>query len=251
MSVADVRPYDGAPNYIKGAPITKPKDGVKASLRGTVRAFKELGERALNAADYEATRHLPVGRGRLACDPETGEFDMDAARPIYNPALASPYPRHVHSTVTEDEFIVVWNIEEHKEALSTGKWAEKPLEKKRRFKLTEQDQLKNFEGQLLAERARGLELERLMTSIAASSKGVSTPPIQIIASEPTVPMAEFIKLQNQFESLMARVSGFMEAAQTAQATVSDDEDEDDQEADEPESESEEEVKPVVKRGKRS
>lgn len=160
-----VREYDGTPQYIKGAPAPAKRDGLKKTLRGTIKTFRDLGDKFMNAIDYERTMHLPVGQGRLACDPETGDFDEDTPRRPYNPAEHSPFPMHLHSTITEGEHIEVRNEEEKQRALATRKWSEKPLEKKKRFTLTPEDQLVNLKGQVEAERAGRLEMERRMEAV--------------------------------------------------------------------------------------
>ena len=157
-----INSYDG-PGFV-GAGAGKPqkRDGVKLTHRELMSKFCKIGDEALNAGDYARTMHLPVGKGRLACDPDTGDFDKDADRPRYDPSKQPFYPRFVHSTITEGEQIVVENKEEHEQALATRKWADKPIERRKRFTLTPEDQMQNLKGQIEAERAARFQLERQM-----------------------------------------------------------------------------------------
>ena len=152
--------YDG-PGFV-GAGAGKPqkRDGVRLTHREVMSKFRKIGDEALNAGDYERTMHLPIGKGRLAADPETGDFDKDAERPRYDPSRHPFYPRFVHSTITEGEQLVVEDGNDHEKALATRKWADKPLERKKRFVLTEADQLMSMKGELLGERAARLDMER-------------------------------------------------------------------------------------------
>jgi hypothetical protein len=167
------REYDGTPSYTRGAPMQPRRDAIKITHRETVKTFKDLGNQALNAADYERTMHLPVGKGRLACDPDTGEFDKDADRPVFNPDRAPRFPRHLHSTVTEGESTVVYTEEEYAQAKATRKWSDTPLERKRRFTLTDSDQMQNLKGEILAERARGLQQDRRIEELLMGSTNSS------------------------------------------------------------------------------
>lgn len=197
-----INSYDG-PGYVgaNGAKVQK-RDGVKLTHREVMNKFKQIGEEALNAADYERTMHLPASKGRLACDPETGEFDKDAPRPHYNPNTAPHYPRAVHSTITEGEWMRVNNADEQREALATRKWSDTPLERKRRFTLTPEDQLMNLKGQVEAERAGRLDLERRLEVGALGSDGESKENASLMA----------IQLQQEREAreaLEARVNALL------------------------------------------
>lgn len=164
-----INSYEG-PGFVgKGVPAPKVRDGIKKTLRATIKTFRDLGNKALNAADYERTMNLPVGRGRLACDPETGDFDEDAPRKVYNSKDYPEYPLAVHSTITEGEHYMVRDEEEKLKMLATKKWSMTPLEKKRRFMLTPEDQLMNLKGQVEAERAGRLEMERRLDATLSSN----------------------------------------------------------------------------------
>lgn len=212
-----VNSYDG-PGYVEGVGMVKPRrDGVKKSHRDLMLKFREIGKQALNAADYERTRHLPIGRGRLACDLETGDFDPDADRLPYNKELAPKYPKHLHSTVTDGEFLSVHSEDEEAAMLATRKWARKPLERKRRFVLTPEDQLQNLKGQIEAERAGRLEMERRLES---------TVPDQDAESELANLRREHEDMKERFEALMLTLAGKAEAA--VNAVVPDEGDDDDE-----------------------
>jgi len=152
-----INSYDG-PGFVDGAnPGARRKSSeqsIKESHRKVMGAMARNGAMALNAADYERTMHLPVGRGRLACD-ETGAFDAEAHR---NPTPGSVFPMHLHSTITEGEFVSVRDEEEKLEKLATRKWAIKPLEKIRRFT----DQIQKLSLEIQGERAARLMIEKNM-----------------------------------------------------------------------------------------
>lgn len=158
--MSEVNSYDG-PGFV-GAGVQAPKrrDGVKLSHRSLMNRFIEIGNEQLNLNDYNRTSHLPLGRGRLACDPETGEFDKDAPRPIYSATKSDSYPRHVHSKITQGEYREVHDKAEHEEFLSTNKWSDTPLERKRVFTLTPEDQMASMKAQLEAERYSRIQLEQ-------------------------------------------------------------------------------------------
>ncbi len=196
----------GLGQYSKGYTPPPKRDSVKLTHKKVVKAFRELGDQALNAADFERTRHLPVGRGRLACDPETGEFDADAVRPQYNPGQHPEYPRWIHSTITEGESKLVDTEEDHKFLLATKKWADKPMEKKKRFTLTQEDQMQNFQGQILAERARSNELERRLESLLAGGDNPEAKENQTLLAMTVDTLAkENEELKARFEALMAKL----------------------------------------------
>lgn len=205
MSV-EIRSYEGTPNYIKGSPtqVTK-RDGVKKTHRELVRRYRDIGDQALNAADYERTMHLPVGRGRLACDPETGEFDADAIRPQYNPTLHSPYPRYVHSTITVDENQLVYTEQEHQIALATKKWSDKPMERRKRFTLTPEDQMQDFKGQIEAERARNNQLERKLEQLVTGSSDDSIERASVMEVQLAETKRETADLKARMEVILAQL----------------------------------------------
>ena len=157
-----INSYEG-PGYVEGAPPGLKRKSSFQSIKETHRDVMDAHERngiiALNAMDFEKTRHLPVGRGRLACD-ENGEFDKRARRPHYSPAAHPPYPRQLHSTITEGEYKDVRNREEHMEALSTRLWSETPLERKKRFMLTDEQAMQGLSAEIKGERAARLALEK-------------------------------------------------------------------------------------------
>lgn len=217
----DIREMDGGLGvYQKGMPAPPRRDSVKLTHRAIVKAFRELGEKALNAMDYERTRHLPIGRGRLACDPDTGDFDPDAVRPQYNAAKHSDYPRWVHSTITEGEGKLVDNEEEYRLMLATKKWADKPMEKKKRFTLTQEDQMQNFQGQILAERARSNELERRLEQFVTGSDNPEAKESQsLLAIENQKLRDEMDMLNARFEALMTK----LEAGSTSNIPSDEDE----------------------------
>jgi hypothetical protein len=167
--------------------------------------FKEIGENALNAADFERTMHLPVGRGRLACDPETGEFDKGAPRPAYNSDNQPEFPRHVHSTITEGEYKVVSNKEEYDDALATRKWQHWPLERKKRFTLTEADQLMSMKGELTAERAARLDLEKRIEVGAFGASPDSRENASLLAAELQQEREARKALEDRVNALLARL----------------------------------------------
>ncbi len=199
-----VNNYDGPGFLGTGVPAPPKRNGIELSRRATVKTFRELGDRALNAADFERTRFLPIGRGRLACDPETGEFDPDAPRRPYNKLDHGEFPMHLHSTITEGEHLEVASEEEKEKALSTRKWSVKPLEKRKRLTLTPEDQLVNLKGQVEAERAGRLEIERRLDSVLAdgSNPEAATMMAQQLESERNARIA----LEARVEQLMARMT---------------------------------------------
>lgn len=159
-----INAYDG-PGFVNGAaPGQRRKtsqQAIREAHRGLMDALERNGKMALNASDFESTMHLPVGRGRLACDDE-GEFDKTAPRPAYNPRTAPRFPMHLHSTVTVGEHVEVKNEEEMAAKLATRMWAIKPIEIVKRFKLTETDQMLSLQAEIQGERAARLSLERQM-----------------------------------------------------------------------------------------
>ena len=207
-----INAYDG-PGFVDGAdPRTRRKtseQSIKESHRRLMGAMSRNGNMALNAADFEKTMHLPVGKGRLACD-ETGAFDAEAHRNSYNPNTAPQWPMHLHSTITEGEFISVRSEEEKNDKLSTRKWALKPLERIKRFTLTPEDQMQNLKGQIEAERARGLMLEKkLELGIFGGTNLETLPDGDSVAALQAAKIAELEKsnkeLTDRFEALMSRL----------------------------------------------
>lgn len=158
----EINSYEG-PGYVEGAPPGLKRKSSFQSIKETHRDVMDAHERngiiALNAMDFERTRHLPVGRGRLACD-ENGEFDKRARRPTYSPAAHPAYPRQLHSTVTEGEYKDVNNKEDHIAALATRLWSDTPLERKKRFILTDEQAMHNLHAEIKGERAARLMLEK-------------------------------------------------------------------------------------------
>lgn len=216
----------GLSMYTKGAPLVPKRDSVKLTHRKVSKAFRELGDQALNAADFERTMHLPVGRGRLACDPDTGEFDGDAIRLPHNDSVQPLYPRYVHSTITEGESWLVSSKDEHQLMLATKKWADKPMERKKRFVLTEQDQMQNFQGQLLAERARNNQLEHKVEELLGIGGTPDTKEVTTIIESQMIKQSEEIELlraenqvmKDRFEALMSK----LEAGSTPTVTEHED-----------------------------
>ena len=157
-----INSYEG-PGYVEGAPPGLKRKSSQQSIKETHRDVMDAHERngiiALNAMDFERTRHLPVGRGRLACD-ENGEFDKRARRPQYNPSAHPSYPRMVHSTVTEGEDKLVFTKDEHVAALGSRMWSDTPLERKKRFILTDEQAMHNLSAEIKGERAARLMMEK-------------------------------------------------------------------------------------------
>jgi hypothetical protein len=207
-----INSYDG-PGFVDGGnPGTRRKSSeqsIKESHRKVMGAMARNGVMALNAADYERTMNLPVGRGRLACD-ETGAFDAEAYRSPYNPQIAPKFPFHLHSTITEGEFISVRSEEEITEKLATRKWAIKPLEKLRRFTLTEADQIQKLTLEIQGERAARMMIERNLEMGITGMRNLETPTPQDtdILTLQAAKIAELEKqnreINERFEALMTR-----------------------------------------------
>lgn len=208
-----INAYDG-PGFVDGAsPGTKRKtseQSIRESHRRMMGAMARNGIMALNASDYERTMHLPIGRGRLACD-ETGAFDSEANRPMYNPEKAPKFPMHLHSTITEGEFVSVRNEEEMGDKLATRKWAMKPLERVRRFTLTEADQIQKLSLEIQGERAARLMIERNMEMGIFGEKNLEKLPTEDtnVSALQAAKIAELEQknkeLNDRFEALMAKL----------------------------------------------
>lgn len=201
-----VSAYDGPGFTEVGAPKPVRRDGVKRSHRKLVGAFVDIGNQALNAADYEATMHLPVGRGRKACDPETGEFDPDANRPAYNPVMHPQFPVALHSTITEGEHEVAHSQSEVDDALASKKWSLVPLEKKKRFVLTADDQMKNLELQIQAERAARFQREKEDTAGITGAGAAGTEKATMLEIQLREEKEKREALEAKFEALMNKLN---------------------------------------------
>lgn len=210
-----VNAYDG-PGFV-GAGVGTPKrrDGVKLSHRDLMNRFVIIGNEQLNLNDYNRTAHLPIGRGRLACDPDTGEFDKDTPRAAFNPVTAPLYPRHVHSTITPKEYKEVKTHEEYLELLSTKKWAAMPLPIKKAYVLSNEDQLTSMKGQLEAERARNNMLENRMEEFLAGANNGNTD----AAENQSLHARQIAELQEQNELLTSRMTRMLELMEAKQAEV--------------------------------
>lgn len=244
----EINSYEGA-GYVPGLPPGARKKTSAQSIRETHRkvtkAFQEIGFQALNAADYERTMMLPVGRGRLACD-ETGDFDPYAPRPGYNPKAHGNYPRHVHSTITDGEYKEVRDPVEHLAALNTHKWADQPLERRKRFTLTPDDQMQNLKAQIESERAARLyqekEFEARMANTPLPVNLPASAEADILRLELQQERAERRALEDRVNTLLSR----FEAAPVAAVAPVIEEETDEETEPEPD---EEEVPatPVIKR----
>lgn len=200
-----VNSYDG-PGFVSvGGGRPPRRDGVKRSHRKLVGAFVDIGNQALNAADYEATMHLPIGN-RKAADPETGEFDPDASRPAYNPAQHSKFPMALHSTITEGEHIEANSATEVEDLIASRKWSMTPLEKKKRFTLTADDQMKNLELQIQAERAARFQREREDTAGITGVGAAGTERATMLEIELQKSKEAQAALEAKFDALMARLN---------------------------------------------
>jgi hypothetical protein len=94
--------------------------------------------------------------------------------------------------------------------LATRKWALKPLERIKRFTLTPEDQMQNLKGQIEAERARGLMLEKkLELGIFGGTNLETLPEGDNVVALQAAKIAELEKsnkeLTDRFEALMSRL----------------------------------------------
>lgn len=208
--------------------------GILKTFRQQRATFEKFGDQMLNAADFEATRNLPVGRGRKACD-DMGEYDKDAPRPRYDPSKVQLYPRHVHHKMNENEYVEVRDEVQEAKVLATGVYSLTALERRSSFRMTDAATSDIIQREMLASQARIRELENRLHE-------------QTVAMARTDQSDTIRSLQAQMQDLMARISGGVVAeAVTISAGATDDDDDDDEDEDE------EEVKTasvVTKRGRR-
>jgi hypothetical protein len=221
----EINSYEG-PGYVEGAPPGLKRKSSFQSIKETHRDVMDAHERngiiALNAMDFEKTRHLPVGRGRLACD-ENGEFDKRARRPHYSPSAHPPYPRQLHSTITEGEYKDVRNREEHMEALSTRLWSETPLERKKRFMLTDEQAMQGLSAEIKGERAARLALEKqLEKGVIITEQPADNYPNQLAMEEMK---AENQALKDRLDQLFSILEAQNADRQTSRNPLEEDEEE--------------------------
>jgi len=204
------------------------------SEKGIVRTFRQMNEthrrlanQMLNAADFEATRNLPINK-RLACD-ESGEYDKDAPRQAFNLASAPKYPKHLHHKINEDQYVVVRDADHEEQVMASGLYSSMPIEKRSAFKVSDAATSDLIQRELMAAQARTRDLEARLYELTQSQAR-------------TDQTSEVGTLRQVVADLMARVEALSKPVAVVSAAPVDDDDDDDDDDDT--------VKPAAVKGRR-